>query len=70
MSLLKANIKTHKSCAFCKHWYDPGNTYIKPIAIRMGQWEYDIMAKCPCAKKNHDTKGADWCHLYECKINY
>lgn len=68
--ITKVNIKTHKSCAFCKYWYDPANTHIKPISQALCQWEYDSSAKCSCPKKNRETKGAEWCRFYECKINY
>ena len=57
----------HK-CAFCKHWHDPVNTYIKAKDLRRQLWLYDEKAKSYCDKKRCD-KSADYgCTDFECKV--
>lgn len=44
-----ANAKTTKICAYCRNWYDPGNSHIKPKNVVSGMYQYDDKAKEPCA---------------------
>lgn len=36
-------------CAFCVHWYDPTNSAIRPLAPKLGRWEFDNTKSCFCA---------------------
>lgn len=45
----RANNITSKKCAFCKNWYDPANSAIKPCGTIT--WEYDMEMKCMCRVK-------------------
>lgn len=59
--------KTQKYCAFCKNWYDPTNSAIRP---KVGEvWEYDnyVQKRCLVLKiqKFASTGG---CKEYRCKI--
>jgi len=56
-------------CAFCKHWYDVGNTHIKPYNTRSNVWEYDDSVKCKCMISNYDKHSYAVCTKYECKID-
>ena len=66
--MTRANLKTQKFCAFCKHWYDPTNSNIRPTNPRLSLWEFDSTAKCMCMKRNHEMKGGERCGYYDCKI--
>jgi len=57
-----------KACAFCKQWYDPTNSAIRPKAPAVGLWEYDPKATNKCLRTNADRKGSQLCHKYECKV--
>lgn len=64
----KANIKVKPLvCAFCKHWYDPGNTHIRPYDQFFGKWEYEKDIKAYCDKWRVDKKSQQFCARYECK---
>ena len=63
------NIKTIKKCAFCKYWYDPTNSAIKPRSPKINLWEYDDKAKCMCLKKNFEMHSSAFCGDYELKLN-
>mgnify|MGYP007065843000 CR=1 FL=1 len=52
-----------RHCAFCKYWYDPTNSAIRPLKNR-GVWEYDITIKCNCRLMNVD-KAAQTCLMTE-----
>ena len=57
----------HK-CAFCKHWYDPTNSHIRPKNQRTQLWEFDEKAKSYCDVKRVE-KSADYgCMEFECKV--
>lgn len=59
---LIVNIKTMKKCAFCKNWYDPTNSCIKPKSPAIGLWEIeDINQKCLCMKKNIQMPAGGFC---------
>lgn len=62
------SVKTGKKCAFCKHWYDPTNSYIRPKNPLVNQWEFDFNAKCQCLKRGVETKSVSFCPHYECKV--
>lgn len=61
------NVKNGKACAFCKHWYDPTNSVIKP---KVGDfWEYDTSQKRRCMKMIAAQMSATAaCGNYECKV--
>ena len=62
------SVKTGKKCAFCKHWYDPTNSYIRPKNTLVNQWEFECNAKCKCLKRGVETKSVSFCPHYECKV--
>ena len=63
------NIQKARKCAFCKHWYDPTNSAIKPKSPRLGIWEIDANQKRMCLKKNLQTLAHNGtCRDYECKL--
>lgn len=66
--MTRANLKTQKFCAFCKHWYDPTNSHINPVTPKFDLWEFDPNAKCLCMKRNYEKKGGERCGFYERKI--
>ena len=35
------DVRYNKRCAFCKYWYDPSNSAIKPVNPKNHSWEYD-----------------------------
>lgn len=53
-------------CAFCKHWYDPTNTAIKPINAKL--WEYNAAAKALCMENMHQRSAGMTCSKFECKV--
>lgn len=66
-AIARENSSSSKKCAFCKYWYDPTNSAIRPSFGR-GVWEYDADAKCKCRVKNRDTKGFESCPKFESKL--
>ncbi len=62
------NIGSTKRCAFCKHWFDPGDTAIRPRNVKHGLWEYDPDTKRVCEKRRYERPGNAFCNEYECKI--
>ncbi len=65
------NVKNgYQVCAFCKYWYDPGNTAIKPKDPQHGMWEYDSEAKSYCTIHQGQTiaLAKSRCSHFECKI--
>jgi hypothetical protein len=68
MKMKPLNIKTTKKCAFCKYWYDPANTAIRPRNAERGLWEFDPDVKKICEKKRYERPSDSFCGKYECKI--
>lgn len=56
-----------KKCAFCKYWYDPTNSAIRPSFGR-GAWEYDVDAKSKCRVRNVNMKAFASCPKFESKL--
>lgn len=67
-NMAPANPKHGKMCAFCRHWYDPTNSCIKPQFPN--RWLYDRTAKRKCTKKCVEVPS--WagtsCRYYEGKV--
>ncbi len=57
-----------KKCAFCKNWYDPTNTAIRPKNAPAGFWEFDPEAQKPCMKRPGDKRATFYCSQFQCKI--
>lgn len=54
-------------CAFCKHWYDPTNSAIKPLPGNW--WEFDREKEARCMNSvGLKTKGRHTCNKFELKI--
>ncbi|MCD8090151.1 MAG: hypothetical protein LUD81_05925 [Clostridiales bacterium] len=65
---MKRNMKTAKICAFCKHWFDPACSAIKPVSPVSGLWEVDGTMKKACLKRNGIERKADFsCSNFEKK---
>ena len=60
--------KNFKKCAFCKHWYDPTNQFIRPKYPNNGIWEYDSNATAQCLKSNLKRRAYGSCNQYDCKL--
>lgn len=61
------NINSWKACAFCIHWYDPSNKYIKPTVYDY-LWQYDNTARSKCMKRNIQTGASENCPNYQRKV--
>lgn len=68
MQLVNSKNTSIKKCAFCKYWYDPTNSAIKPKDPRAGYWEFDERAKNICLIKNTDMPSYHNCNKYEGKL--
>jgi hypothetical protein len=66
--MVTVNIKTIKKCAFCKYWYDPTNSAIRPKSPKINIWEYDDKAKCKCLQKNFNMSANAFCGKYTLKL--
>ena len=54
-------------CAFCKYWYDPTNSAIKPLSGNW--WEFDREKEPRCMKSvGMKTKGRNTCGKFELKL--
>ena len=64
------NVKNNRMghCAFCKHWYDPTNSAIRPKNIKAGMWEFDDKAENPCQKTGQKRKASMTCKDFVCKV--
>ena len=45
-----------KRCVTCKHWYNPGDIYLKPTRTKYC-WEYDSQVVSKCMLTRSDRKG-------------
>lgn len=59
-------IKHTRYCAFCKYWYDPTNSAIRPISPVA--WEFDAHVKKKCLKCNSERQGMGTCSYFENKL--
>ncbi len=68
--MMQFNIRNSgmKKCAFCKFWYDPTNSAIRPKNPVTGIWEYDGNIQKKCLINNGMRKATMWCSKYECKL--
>jgi len=57
-----------KKCAFCRHWYDPTNSHIRPKAPASGFWEYDNNAREMCLLTNLQRPSYTNCGKFEFKL--
>lgn len=56
-----------KKCAFCKHWYDPANSKIRPENSFGTVWSFEPGVRSLCAKKHCQTFSNNCCPNYEGK---
>ena len=61
------NSKNNRWCCFCKHWFDPGCSALKP---RPGRDLYDVNKdmKCKCSICNLYTPAVHNCPKFERKF--
>ena len=66
----RAAVRSCRLCAFCEHWYDPGNSAIKPLQPALNQWIYDETAKSYCTLRTGKPKrmAGQSCSQWVCKI--
>lgn len=67
MMLANERNSSIKKCAFCKHWYDPTNSAIRPCSGK-GIWEYDGSIRNKCREKNLAMNATSSCHKFELKL--
>ena len=68
MQIANSRNSSIRKCAFCRNWYDPTNSAIRPKAPAAGFWEFDEHASNMCILKNIDKPGFASCPKFECKI--
>lgn len=56
-----------RRCAFCKHWYDPTNSAIRPKGGK-DMWEYDTSVRNKCREKNISIAASNSCPKFELKL--
>ena len=61
------NSQRNKWCCFCKHWYDPTNSALKPKTGR-DLFDIDPKVKCKCMKINLFTIALHTCSKFEKKM--
>ena len=67
MGMSLAHVPEKKICAFCRHWYDPTNSAIRPK--NGGFWEFDNNVRKRCMKKvGYETQSWASCTEFECKV--
>lgn len=67
----KINVRnTLLKCAFCKHWYDPTNSHIRPVKgdAFMNWWEYDVDVDSMCDILHKQVPSQGCCTKIERKI--
>lgn len=62
------NVRGTRLCAFCKYWYDPTNSAIRPKNTRAGFWEYEHTVTNKCTKYNAPKPSWAQCLDYEPKV--
>lgn len=64
------DVRYNKRCAFCKYWYDPSNSAIKPVNPKNHSWEYDEIKSSQCMKNSFNVKRGSWqsCGDWVCKV--
>ncbi len=69
-SWMTVNAKTEstKKCAFCRNWYDPTNSAIRPKSPSVGIWEFDPAVMKPCIVRPGERKAFYCCPDFICKI--
>ncbi len=69
-SWMTVNIKAEsvKKCAFCRNWYDPTNTAIRPKSPAVGIWEFDPSVTKPCTVRPGERKAFYQCPDFVCKL--
>lgn len=57
-------------CAFCKHWYDPASSHIRPYEHDpfMVWWEYEKGVKSICELRRRQTYSESICTHFDRKI--
>lgn len=65
------NVKGSKHCAFCKYWYDPAWSAVKPVRPTIGQWAIiDDRTRRMCLKRDGERAPLEFCNEFRCKIEY
>ena len=66
--IVNAKAESIKKCAFCRHWYDPTNSAIRPRSAAVGLWEFDPAVTKPCAVRPGERKAFYCCPDFACKL--
>lgn len=59
MEIIDIKVNRVMKCAFCKNWYDPTNSAIKPRSAAL--WEYAPRKCSRCMERNIETAGNQGC---------
>lgn len=58
-----------RKCAFCKNWYDPTNSNIKPVAPKIKLWAIlDSQKKAMCLHYGTEKVAMLSCQHFELKL--
>lgn len=68
MTNISTNGSAKKICAFCRSWYDPTNSCIRPVYPKMGMWEFERTMKSLCTKSNGQRFAWQTCPKFEYKL--
>ena len=69
-SWMIVNVKSEsvKKCAFCRNWYDPTSSAIRPKSPAVGIWEFDPSVTKPCTARPGERKAFYCCPDFVCKM--
>jgi hypothetical protein len=59
--------KRNKWCCFCKHWFDPSCSALKP-KMAPNMYDVDNTKRLKCNNKNVITPALFVCKDFECKL--
>jgi hypothetical protein len=65
MSWATISLQSARICAFCKYWWDPACTCIRPQNMQF--WQYEASAKCRCLKRGADMAASASCGMFRYK---
>lgn len=68
MGWMTCKVGVGSYCAFCKHWYDPANSNIIPVAPVQGMWKVNMQAKSLCTLTNTQPIATHRCDKFESKL--
>ena len=61
------NSQKNKWCCFCKYWFDPSCSAIKPLAGK-DMFQVEMSVKCKCSKRNMTMQAVASCKEFTKKM--